>query len=38
MRWVLVGGKLAIEDGRPTLIRAGKALRRAARPEWNCPA
>ncbi len=36
-RWVLVNGRVAIEDGRPTEAFAGRALRRPAQPDWNCP-
>jgi len=32
----LVNGRLAIEDGRPTLTLAGKGLRRPVHPEWKC--
>ena len=38
VRWALVNGRPAIEDGRPTLALAGKGLRRPVRPEWNCNA
>ncbi len=38
VRWVLVNGRIAIEDGRPTLALAGKGLRRPVHPEWKCPA
>jgi N-acyl-D-amino-acid deacylase len=38
VRWALVNGRLAIEDGRPTLTLAGRGLRRPARPQWKCPA
>lgn len=36
-RWVLVNGRVAIEDGKPTAVFAGRALRRPAQPDWNCP-
>ena len=38
VRWALVNGRLAIEEGRPTLALAGKGLRRPVQPEWKCPA
>lgn len=38
VRWALVNGRPAIEDGRPTLALAGKSLRRPVHPEWKCPA
>jgi N-acyl-D-aspartate/D-glutamate deacylase len=38
VRWALVNGRLAIEDGRPTLVLAGKGLRRPVHPAWKCPA
>ncbi|MDP2261431.1 MAG: amidohydrolase family protein [Caulobacter sp.] len=38
VRWALVNGRPAIEDGRPTLALAGKGLRRPVHPEWKCPA
>lgn len=38
VRWALVNGRLAIEDGRPTLALAGRGLRRPVHPEWKCPA
>jgi N-acyl-D-amino-acid deacylase len=36
VRWVLVNGRAAIEDGRPTGTLAGRGLRRPARPDWTC--
>jgi N-acyl-D-amino-acid deacylase len=38
VRWALVNGRPAIEDGRPTLALAGKSLRRPAHPDWKCTA
>lgn len=38
VRWALVNGRPAIEDGRPTLALAGKGLRRPVHPEWKCSA
>ncbi len=38
VRWALVNGRPAIEDGRPTLALAGKGPRRPVHPEWKCPA
>lgn len=38
VRWALVNGRPAIEDGRPTLALAGTSLRRPVHPEWKCPA
>jgi len=34
-RWVLVNGRIAIEDGRPTSALAGKGLRRPVHPECS---
>jgi len=34
---VLVNGRAAVEDGRPAGVAAGRALRKPARPDWNCP-
>jgi len=38
VRWALVNGRPAIEYGRPTLVFAGRGLRRPVAPEWKCPA
>ena len=35
---VLVNGRAAVEDGRPADPAAGRALRKPARADWDCPA
>lgn len=36
VRWALVNGRPAIEDGPTTLALVGNSLRHPAHPKWKC--